>query len=243
MNKLQQSIRQLSADLRLNPLDLSALIDEALTPLQSIEVFLLEQVRLREERTNLRRLKRAYLPKRKSINDFDYNFQRSVTKSQMLRLSDCTWIDDAFNVMFLGPPSVGKTHLATALAYEAIDKGYSVSFVSLDTLIRQLKTAEISPAARKRMKIHRKAHLIVIDEVGFLPVSHMEANLFFTFISEMHERTSIIITSNKSFSEWAGFLGDEVITTAILDRLVFKCEIFNLAGDGYRLKHRKSILE
>jgi len=93
------------------------------------------------------------------------------------------------------------------------------------------------------MKIHRKAHLIVIDEVGFLPVSHMEANLFFTFISEMHERTSIIITSNKSFSKWAGFLGDEVITTAILDRLVFKCEIFNLAGDGYRLKHRKSILE
>jgi len=242
MNKLEHSIEQLCTILHLKPLDFTPLMSESLTPLQSIEIFLIEQVRLREERTNQRRLKRAYLPNRKSIQEFDYNFQRSVTKAQMLRLSDCTWIDDAYNIMFLGPPSVGKTHLAIALAYEAIDKGYSVSFVTLDTLIRQLKTTEISPASRKRMKIHRKAHLIVIDEVGFLPVSHAEANLFFTFISEMHEKTSVILTSNKSFNEWAGFLGDEVITTAILDRLVFKCEIFTLAGDGYRLKHRKSIL-
>jgi DNA replication protein DnaC len=84
--------------------------------------------------------------------------------------------------------------------------------------------------------------MVIIDEVGFLPVTNAEANLFFTFVSAMYEKTSLIITSNKGFSEWAGFLGDEVITTAILDRLVFKCEIFNMSGDGYRLKNRKSIL-
>ena len=120
--------------------------------------------------------------------------------------------------------------------------GYSVSFVTLNELIKQLKTAEISSASRKRINYHIKSHLVVIDEVGFLPVTNTEANLFFTFASALHEKTSIVITSNKSFSEWAGFLGDEVITTAILDRLVFKCEIFNMSGDGYRIKHRKSIL-
>lgn len=242
MNKLEQSIQQLSTTLQLKPIDCHKLFNEGLTPLQSVETFLKEQVRLREARANELRLKRSYLPGRKTIQEFDFGFQRSITKEQMLRLSDCSWIDDAYNIMFLGPPSVGKSHLATSLAYEALDKGYSVSFVTLDELIKQLKTAEISSASRKRINHHMKSHLIVIDEVGFLPVTNAEANLFFTFVSALHEKSSIVITSNKSFSEWAGFLGDEVLTTAILDRLVFKCEIFNMSGDGYRIKHRKSIL-
>lgn len=242
MNKLEQSIQQLSSTLQLKPVDCHKLFNEGLTPLQSVETFLKEQVRLREERANELRLKRSYLPARKTIQEFDFGFQRSITKEQMLRLSDCSWIDDAYNIMFLGPPSVGKSHLANSLAYEALDKGYSVSFVTLDELIKQLKTAEISSASRKRINYHMKSHLIIIDEVGFLPVTNAEANLFFTFVSTLHEKSSIVITSNKSFSEWAGFLGDEVLTTAILDRLVFKCEIFNMSGDGYRIKHRKSIL-
>lgn len=242
MNKLEQSINQLSGSLQLKPIDCHKLFTEGLTPLQSVEIFLKEQVSLRESRANELRLKRSYLPSRKTIQEFDFGFQRSITKEQMLRLSDCSWIDDAYNIMFLGPPSVGKSHLATALAYEALDKGYSVSFVRLDELIKQLKTAEISTTSRKRINYHMKSHLIIIDEVRFLPVTNAEANLFFTFVSALHEKASLVITSNKSFGEWAGFLGDEVITTAILDRLVFKCEVFNMTGDGYRIKHRKSIL-
>lgn len=242
LNKTESSIIKLTTALRLKHLNYGQLFSEGLTPMQSVELFLKEQLKLKEERANELRLKRSFLPPRKSIKDFDFGFQRSIAKEQMLRLSDCSWIDDAYNIMFLGPPSVGKTHLATSLAYEALDKGYSVSFVTLDDLIKQLKTAEISSASKRRMNYYKKAQLIVIDEVGFLPVSNAEANLFFTFVSAMHEKTSLIITSNKGFSEWAGFLGDEVITTAILDRLVFKCEIFNMSGDGYRLKHRKTIL-
>lgn len=242
MNKTESSIIKLTTALRLKQLNYGDLFTEGLTPMQSVELFLKEQLKLKEERANELRLKRSFLPPRKSIKDFDFGFQRSITKEQMLRLSDCSWIDDAYNIMFLGPPSVGKTHLATALAYEALDKGYPVSFVTLDELIKQLKTAEISSASKRRMNYYKNASLIVIDEVGFLPVSNAEANLFFTFVSAMHEKTSLIITSNKGFSEWAGFLGDEIITTAILDRLVFKCEIFNMSGDGYRLKHRKTIL-
>lgn len=242
MNKIQKSIENLTTLLRLKQLDYGELFKDGLTPMESVEIYLKEQVRLREERATELRLKRSYLPARKSIDAFDFGFQRSITKEQMLRLSDCSWIDDAYNIMFLGPPSVGKTHMATALGYTALDKGYSVSFVTLDELIKQLKTAEISPASKRRMNHYKKSDLIIIDEVGFLPVTNAEANLFFTFVSAMHEKTSLVITSNKGFSEWAGFLGDEVITTAILDRLVFKCEIFNMSGDGYRLKHRKTIL-
>ena len=101
---------------------------------------------------------------------------------------------------------------------------------------------DITASARRAAKYLYKSDLIIIDEVGFLPVSQTEANLFFTFVAAMHEKTSLIITSNKGFTEWSGFLGDEVITTAILDRLVFKCEIFNMTGEGYRLKNRKTIL-
>ena len=233
--------RQLT-QLRLEQMDFSALFPEGLTPLESIGRFLSEQIGLKEQKAAQVRTRRADMPPLKTIEGFDFGFQRSVTKEQMLRLCDFTWVDDAFNVMFLGPPSVGKTHLATALGYRALEKGYSVSFHTLDELIRLLKTAEISTASQRKLKFIYKANMVIIDEVGFLPVTNAEANLFFTFVSAMYEKTSLIITSNKGFSEWAGFLGDEVITTAILDRLVFKCEIFNMSGDGYRLKNRKSIL-
>jgi len=125
--------------------------------------------------------------------------------------------------MFFGPPSIGKTHLALALAVKALDMGYAVAFTTLDELIKILKTSEISAASRRRLKIINKAALVIIDEVGFMPLSNAEANLFFGFVSSMSERTSLIITSNKGFDEWTEFMGDATITTAILDRLIHHC--------------------
>ncbi len=188
------------------------------------------------------RIKRAMMPPLKTIEEFDFGFQRSVTKEQMLRLCDFTWVDDAYNVMFLGPPSVGKTHLATAFGYRVLKSGYAVSFLTLDNLVHVLKTAEIASQSKNRLNVIYKSNLVIIDEVGFLPVSRVEVNLLFFFVSTLHEKVSIIITSNRGLTEWTGFLGDEVITTAILDRLVYHCEIFNMVGDGYRMKNRKSIL-
>lgn len=230
------------AQLRLEPIDFAKLFTEGLTPMESIERFLGEQLRLKEEKAAKMRTKRAMMPPLKTIEEFDFGFQRSVTKEQMLRLCDFTWVDDAYNVMFLGPPSVGKTHLATALGYRALESGYAVSFLTLDNLVHLLKTSEIASQSKNRLNVIYKSNLVIIDEVGFLPVSRLEANLLFSFVSALHEKVSIIITSNKGFTEWTGFLGDEVITTAILDRLVYRCEIFNMVGDGYRLKNRKSIL-
>jgi len=230
------------AELRLEQADLSLFFKDGLTPLESVEYFLTEQIRLKQEKAAKMRIKRANMPPLKTIEQFDFGFQRSITKEQMLRLCDFTWVEDAYNIMFLGPPSVGKTYLATALGYRALNSGYAVTFITLDDLMRLLKTSEISSQSKQRLRVIYKSNIVIIDEVGFLPVSKVEANLLFTFVSALHEKTSIIITSNKGFSEWAGFLGDEVITTAILDRLVYRCEIFNMIGDGYRLKNRKSIL-
>lgn len=136
---------------------------------------------------------------------------------------------------------MGRTHLALSLAVRGLDLGYTVAFETLDNLMTILKTVEISKASKRRLKYPHKAALVIVDEASFMPLTPTEANLFFGFVTSISEKTSLIITSNKGFDEWADFLGDGTITTAIPDRLIHHREIINTTSNSYRLEHHRSI--
>lgn len=245
MNALLDKLDGLCKGLRLDalpPEDVYNKLTDEMTPLETLITFLEFQHQHRMDKAAALRLRNARFPRIKTLDEYDFSQQDGVNADQMKRLCDFVWLEQAFNVCFLGAPGLGKTHLATALGYAAANSGYPVCFITLEGLIRILKTADITKSSRTRLTQLRRAALVIIDEVGFMPVSKAEAHLLFSFVSSCYENKSLIITSNKGFDDWADFLGDPVIATAILDRLIFKCEIFNLTGDGYRIRHRQSIL-
>lgn len=248
MNAQLQEIKSMLGQLRMSGAkeQIEDLLVEAtkeeMTMLEFIHRLLSQEVKARNANSLKRRMNQARFPEHKTLDEFDFGFQQSVSKQQMLQLMDMTWVEKAFNLFFLGPSSIGKTHLSLCLGIRAVELGYQVSFVTLDELIDILKTQEVLAKSKRRLKYIMNSSLVVIDEVGFLPVSRQEANMFYQLVSHFYQNTSVIITSNKGFEEWTEFLGDTAITTAILDRLIHNSEIFNMTGDSYRVKNRNTIL-
>ncbi len=184
-------------------------------------------------------LKLSALPMGQTIGNFDFMFQPSVERSQIETLATCAWIREKASLLIQGPPGIGKTHLAIALGVRAIENGFSVAFLRLEGLMAAMKRdANLSPQRLCRRKYMNVA-LLVIDEVGFEPMDRQEVGLFFRMVSYRYGRGSILITTNKGIRDWPKFLaGDEVLATAILDRLLQHSYVLNIKGRSYRLRVR-----
>ncbi|TJX12989.1 ATP-binding protein [Tissierella creatinini] len=216
--------------------------EKSLTNEKFLEEFLNEEIRGRERRRLEKMLKQALFPEYKTLSEFNLNEQRSLSERQLNQLKELIWLEQGYNIVFLGPPGVGKTHLSIGIGIEAINSGYKVRFTTMADLIHILKTQEISSVSRNKIKRISDSDLFIIDDLMFMAMEKQEANLFFQLINKLYGQTSIIITSNKGPEEWGELLGDAAITTAILDRIVHKCEVVNFFDDdSYRIKHRQSI--
>ncbi|GGK34764.1 hypothetical protein GCM10010965_29630 [Caldalkalibacillus thermarum] len=199
------------------------------------------EIRKREEKQLAKRLKWADFPVHQSLDEFDISAQPALSRQQFQQLRELLWIEQVYNLILLGPPGVGKTHLAIGLGVEAVQQGYKVSFVTMDHLIQLLRTQEVTRSAQTKLKRITQSDLVIIDDLMFMAINRHEANLFFQLINKLYGQSSVIITSNKGPEDWGELLGDPAITTAILDRLLHKSEVIHLTGDSYRLKNRKTI--
>lgn len=197
------------------------------------------EISYRVKRRVERNMVGAHFPVIKRIEGFEFGRVKGIGKSDAANLLDCRWIDNRENLLFFGPPGIGKTHLAIGFGVAAVEKGYRVCFERITNLVKLLKTSEIQKTSEYRIKRIMKSNLVIIDEIGYTPIEKREANLFFNMISEMYEKLSIVITSNKSFDAWAEMMGDSIMTTALLDRLLHHARIFNLDGESYRIKNQR----
>src|SRR5512135_396488 len=185
------------------------------------------------------RLQLAHLPYVKNFDQFDFSFQPSIDERQIRELRTLRFIHEASNVIFLGPPGVGKTHLSVALAEAAIQAGFGAYFMTAHELVHDLGRAYREGRLDRRMRVYLAPKVLIIDEMGYLPLDDLGATIFFQLVSARYERGSIILTSNKSYGDWGGIFGDPIIATAILDRLLHHSTTINIRGESYRLKDRR----
>jgi DNA replication protein DnaC len=202
------------------------------------------EVSARDERRVKTSLKLSNLPPGMTLGNFDFSFQPSIERRQIETLATCAFIREHATLLVQGPPGVGKTHLVVALGVRAIEQGFSVAFYRLEELLHEMrKDAAVSPQALKRKKYFNVSYLVV-DEVGFEPMSQSDASLFFRLVSYRYRRGSTALTTNKGVKDWPGILaGDEALAAAILDRLLHKSVVLNVRGRSYRLQELEKVLK
>jgi DNA replication protein DnaC len=212
------------------------------TALEAIDALLAEELTLRENRRVRTALVMARLSTIKTLAGFDFAFQPSLDKNRILALAELAFIERCEVLHFLGPPGTGKSHLSVALGVEAVKAGHSVYFVTLADLVGALAKAEREGVLREKIRFFCRFSLLIVDEIGYLPVIPGGGNLFFQLVNARYERGAMILTSNRGFAEWGEVFGDPVVATALLDRLLHHAVVVQIEGSSYRLRQHTDLV-
>lgn len=222
-------------------------VDNAIKNNKSLTEALLEltnkEIEYRDERASQIQITVSAFPYKKEIEDFDFDYQPSINKQEILELNNLGFLSRHENILFVGPSGVGKTHLATSIGITAAKKRYSVYFISCHDLITQLNKAHYENKLETRIKHFCRYELLIVDEIGYLPVDKQGANLFFQLIAKRYEKHSTIITTNQTFNKWGEVFSDNVLANAILDRLLHHSTVINIKGTSYRIKDKLQHLD
>lgn len=197
----------------------------------------------REQKDIQKRIKMAKLPLFHDLNTYDHSFENGLSKTSLNQLRELNWLDQIYNIILMGPSGIGKSFLAAGLCADAVKHGYRAYFRTIQEIINMLKLKDVTALAKADYKRLLKANLIVIDDIMLFPVEKQLAVALFNFINQIYEQTSFIVTTNKSPDDWAEMLNDEVLATALLDRLLYHSEVISLTGKSFRLTNRKTIFE
>lgn len=201
------------------------------------------EVNSRDEKDLQKRLRAANLPPRHNLENFDFNHSHSLSESRLKELRELGWMQQAFNIILMGPSGTGKTFIAAGLVHDAVRAGFRASIMTMEDLVSTLRLKDLTPTYLAAYQRLLRLHLLAIDDIMLFPMKKEEATAFFNLVNTLHEKTSIIVTTNKSPTEWAERLEDEVLATAILDRLMYKCEVVKLSGESYRMTNRQKIFK
>jgi len=214
-----------------------------ITYLDFVKTLMEQEILQRMEKDKQRRTKQARLPLSYNLDLYDYSFINGLEKKQLAQLRELNWLEQNFNVILMGPSGTGKTYIAAGLCFDAVEQGYRAYFKSMEGLIRILRMKDVTRNAAAEYKRIMKSHLLVIDDIMMFPVNQPDAVAFFNLINDLYDKVSLIITTNKSPKQWADVLKDTVLTTALLDRILHRCEVIKLEGKSYRMENRKTIFE